>query len=392
MSSAVAPAGLTGRLATLDPAILSQERRLQAFEQFSQLPSRRERTGRYWRIDLETLSPDPAADVAESSPRIDNPNARIVACDLRVAATEHAEEFARAFGMTEIGSSKFGALARAFAQGGAFVYVPPNVAATEPVVIDFDFAPGTAAFAYTVVYAAAGSEVTVIERYSGAPAFACGATEIVTDENATVTFANHQSLTDAAQCVHSRFARPGKDASVHWACADTGAALTVGEIAVAIEREGVEAGVTSIFFPNGTQHVDLVARLDHTVGNSVSDTLVKSAAIGSGQARFVGSIRIAERAQGSNAALRDDALLLSERAHIDSVPALEIAANDVKAYHGATVGALDGDQIFYMQSRGIAAADAERMIAIAFFEPAIERFPTQSLRSSIRDAIEAKLG
>ena len=135
----------------------------------------------------------------------------------------------------------------------------------------------------------------------------------------------------------------------------------------------------------------MVSNIDHRVGDSTSNTLVKSAASGRGQGRFVGNIRIAANAQHSDAALRDDALLLSEGAHIDSVPALEIAANDVKAYHGATVGALDQESIFYMTSRGIDRAQAERMIALGFFEPAIDRFPTEALREELRTALEAKV-
>ncbi|MBV9269803.1 MAG: SufD family Fe-S cluster assembly protein, partial [Candidatus Eremiobacteraeota bacterium] len=100
---------------------------------------------------------------------------------------------------------------------------------------------------------------------------------------------------------------------------------------------------------------------------------------------------IAENAQASEAFLRDDALLLSRNAHIDSVPALEIAANEVRAYHGATVGAIDEEQLFYMTSRGIERKDAETMIALGFFEPAIERFPTEALRSDIREALKAKV-
>jgi Fe-S cluster assembly protein SufD len=119
--------------------------------------------------------------------------------------------------------------------------------------------------------------------------------------------------------------------------------------------------------------------------------MVKSAATENGQARFLGNIRIAPHAQGSDARLRDDALLLSATAHVDSVPALEIGANDVKAYHGATVGAIDAEQIFYMESRGIDRSAAERMIALGFFEPAIARFPTGRLRDEIRAALAAKL-
>jgi Fe-S cluster assembly protein SufD len=83
--------------------------------------------------------------------------------------------------------------------------------------------------------------------------------------------------------------------------------------------------------------------------------------------------------------------LLSDGAHVDSVPALEIAANDVKAFHGATVGAISEEEIFYAQSRGIAREEAERMIALGFFEPAVARFPGEALRDELRAALAAKL-
>jgi Fe-S cluster assembly protein SufD len=299
--------------------------------------------------------------------------------------------FAHVFGVAAPENTKFGALTTAFVRAGAFVYVPAGTLASEPITIEYDLPEGASSFPYTVVLAEAGSDITIIERYRGAPRFVSGVAEIVTGENARVAFASHQTLGGATLCFQTRLSLPGKDATIDWMAADIGAALSVNELAVAIEQTGITAGVTAVFFPNGTQHVDVLSRIEHSVGNSVSNTIVKSAAIDSGQARYVGNIMIAQRAQGSNAALRDDALLLSKQAHIDSVPALEIAANDVKAYHGATVGALDPDQIFYMQSRGIIASAAERMIAIAFFEPAIERFPTRSLRDEIRAAIEGKL-
>jgi Fe-S cluster assembly protein SufD len=135
----------------------------------------------------------------------------------------------------------------------------------------------------------------------------------------------------------------------------------------------------------------LVSTVEHRAGEATSETLVKSAASERGQARFLGNIRIAPHAQGSDARLRDDALLLSATAHVDSVPALEIGANDVKAYHGATVGAIDAEQVFYMESRGIERTAAERMIALGFFEPAIECFPSSGLRDEIRAALAAKL-
>jgi FeS assembly protein SufD len=384
---------LRERLAVFDSGVLAHALRAQALDRFLSTRSGRERPGRYWRIDLESILPAPASvDGVSGSVSVENPAARVTACDLVTAAREHPALLARAFGVTRAGATKFGALATAFAQLGAFVYVPADAATDDPVVIRYAIPDGASAFPYTVVLAERGARATIVEYVEGgSDAFVCGATEIVTGENADVTYASYQQLSSGSRNFSTRAALPGRDAGVAWAVAELGSALTVCDLSVAIESPGVETHVTALFFPHESQHVDVVSTIDHAVGDSVSETIVKSAAVDNGQARYVGSIRIAPRAQGSDASLRDDALLLSRNAHIDSVPALEIGANDVKAFHGATVGALDAEQIFYMQTRGIERNHAERMIALGFFEPAIARFPTDALRERIRHSLAGKL-
>ena len=274
----------------------------------------------------------------------------MLVCDLTTAAREHPELLARAFGATSAVSTKFGALAGAFAQLGAFVYVPAECASTEPVEIAYEAPAGASIFPYTVVLAERGSAATIVERCEGADgAFVCGVAEIVTEAGADIVYASCQQLAPTGRALFTRAARPGRDASVSWHCAELGAALAVADLSIAVENPGATAGVTAVFFPNHSQHVDVVSTVNHAVGDSTSETIVKSAGVDSGQARYLGNIRIAPGAQGSDASLRDDALLLSEKAHVDSVPALEIGANEVKAFHGATVGAIDAEQIFYMQ-------------------------------------------
>jgi Fe-S cluster assembly protein SufD len=271
------------------------------------------------------------------------------------------------------------------------VYVPADISLDEPIEITYDASDG-ALFPYTLVVLERGAQCTLIERLSGgAGAFVCGITEIVMAENAIVTYAVDQQLPPDARVLFTRGANPGKDARVNWAVAELGAKLSVTSVDVNVDNPGVQADIAGLFFPRDEQHVDLVSTVEHNVGNSTSDTIVKSAATGRGQGRYVGNIRIVQHAQGTEAWLHDDALLLSKRAHIDSVPALEIAANDVKAYHGATVGAIDEEQIFYMTSRGIDREAAEKMIALGFFEPAIARFPTQALRERLRAALKDKV-
>ncbi len=359
-------------------------------ERYQTTPSRRERTSRFWRIDLDKLDV-PATDDGHVSLPHDLPRG-VTVTTLDVARKTHAELFGRAFARTDVQKSKFGALAAARETAGAFVHVGADVDAADPIVIAYS-TQNAAFFPYTVVYVERGARATIVERVEAVgAAFICGAVEIVTEAGADVTYTAIQQLPDTAQILMTRDALPGQNARIAWAIADLGAGLTVGSADVRIANEGVKVDISALFFPRGDEHVDLMTTVSHVAGNSSSDTVVKSAATGHGQARYLGNIIIVKDAQGSFADLHDDALLLSEDAHIDSVPALEIAANDVKAYHGATVGAIDDEQVFYMETRGIARPEAERMIALGFFEPAIARFPGEALREEIRAALQTKVG
>jgi Fe-S cluster assembly protein SufD len=384
---------LFDRLASLDGAPLARDVRTSALERFFSLRSGREKPGRFWKVDFESLLPDAAAiELGAASVSVENADSRVLVCDIATAARDHPELFARAFATTGIPSTKFGALAMAFAGAGVFIYVPPDHSCDEPIVISSSAPDGAAIFPWNVVLAERGARATVVERLTGdAGAFICGAAEVVTAEHAEVTYATLQATGEGVRVVSSRAARPGRDASIALASAELGGQVAAGDLLVSIEQPGAQIQITALFFPRSSQHVDVVSTVEHRAGEASSETMVKSAATENGQARFLGNIRIAPHAQGSDARLRDDALLLSATAHVDSVPALEIGANDVKAYHGATVGAIDAEQIFYMESRGIDRSAAERMIALGFFEPAIARFPTGRLRDEIRAALAAKL-
>ena len=362
---------LYDRLTTLNDVPFTAAQRRAFLDTFFATRSGREKPGRFWRIDFETLQPTQAQlDVANATIEVENPNTGVAVYDLMTAARECPELLQRAFGRTKAHATKFGALAAAFAQRGVFIHVPADRAAGEPIVIRSSAPANSAAFPAVVVLAERGAHVTVIEHVgAGSDAFVCGTAEIVCDEGAHVVYAVVQQAANDARVLFERAALPGRDAQVLWADAELGASLAAADLSVSIEEPGSETEIVTLFFPNGSQHVDVVSTVDHRAGDATSQTLVKSVGTDRGQARFLGNIRIAEGAQGSDARLRDDALLLSTTAHVDSVPALEIAANDVKAYHGATVGAIDDEQIFYMESRGIERAAAERMIALGFSSP-----------------------
>lgn len=372
------------------PNLLSEREREAALEAFRTTPAGREKPSRYWKFDLEAIAP--ANMAAAGSVGFEPADPRVIICDLQTAQRDHAALLQRAFRQAVEPRHKFAHLALANAGLGAFIYVRARAQIDDPIIIRYRAEAGETVYPYTVVLIEANARASIIERLDlSAGSFVCGVTEIVTGEGAHVTYAAAQRAPQDARILFTRVARPGRDASVAWATAELGAALAVCDIGVTIDQPGIDAQIATLFFPTGTQHVDIMSSIDHRAGDATSETLVKSAAAGSGQGRYLGNIRIAQHAQQSNASLRDDALLLSKSAHIDSIPALEIAANDVKAYHGATVGALDEDSIFYMTSRGIDRGAAERMIALGFFEPAIDRFPTASLREELRAALEEKV-
>jgi Fe-S cluster assembly protein SufD len=374
------------------PSQLLESDRQSALERFRETRSGREKPSRYWKYDLEALEVPLPTGTPGGSVEIDAPAGRIIACDLASAQREQAALLARAFSKAIQPAMKFAHLARAFTHLGAFVYIPRDYSSDEPVVIRYRNAGSDAIFPHTVVLAERGARATIVERLEvEAETFVCGIAEIVTEESADITYAAPQLTPENARILFSRAALPGRDSRISWATAELGASLSVSDVAVIVEQPGVDANVAALFFPGGSQHVDILSTVDHRVGESTSQAIVKAAAIGAGQGRFLGNIRIAKQAQQTQASLSDDALLLSKRAHIDSIPALEIAANDVKAYHGATVGALDDDVIFYMTSRGIDRASAERMIALGFFEPVIERFPSETLRETLREALQQKI-
>lgn len=387
------PQNLESAIENLDPAILDPARRRELLGHAFELRSGRERPGPFWKIDLDSLDFSSYAVATPSRARIAAPAAsRIIACDLSEAIEKHRDLVTQALG-TAVGSLhyKFAALAGALCNIGAFIYIPADCAVDDPIEVVYS-ADAAALFPYTLVLAEHGSRCTIVERAEGGSGtMVCGITEIISRENSIVAYAAEQDLAPDARAIFTRVAAPGESASIAWSFAEMGAVLAVSSVDVIVDRPGAQVQLNGFFFPRGDQHVDLVSTVRHNVGESSSETIIKSAAHERGQARYLGNIRIAPHAQGTQASLRDDALLLSRKAHIDSIPALEIGANDVKAYHGATIGALDEDVIFYMESRGINRDAAEKMITLGFFDPVIERFPSAALRDRLRAGVEAKI-
>ena len=296
----------------------------------------------------------------------------------------------------EFGSDPFAQLALAFQNCGAFISVPAGCVLERPIQLLFMNAgveaDAEAVFPHVVVVLGEGARASIIERHLGdGQPFVCGLVAVHLQPNATLDYAVVQNAGEEARVLSHRAARCASGATMRWSDLELGGTLARTLLGSRLAGRDASAQTSALFLNTGLQHVDLTTTTDHLASQTVSKTVVRSAATDLGQGRYFGKIAIGPDAHGADASLRGDALLLSKRAQIESIPVLEIETNDVRAAHGATVGSLDAEALFYVQSRGIARADAVRMIALAFFEPAIASFPGDVLRDEIRTALDRQI-
>jgi Fe-S cluster assembly protein SufD len=291
-------------------------------------------------------------------------------------------------------ADRFVALATAFQNCGAYVEVPDGIVLDAPVQLVWTTRPGatSAVFPLTVVRVGAGAQVTIYERHLGSSeSFVAGILEADLGANARLDYVVVQDADEGARIVVHRAARCASGAAVAWHVADLGGALTRSAVDAHLAGERASCEVNALAFARGFQHVDLALRLQHAASHTRSRTIVRTAAAERGRGRFRGDIEIAPHVEAADASLREAGLLLSRDASLEVTPALEIASNRVAAFHAATIGSLDEEHLFYVQSRGIARRTAERMMALAFCEPAIAGFPGETLRDEIRTLLDARL-
>jgi Fe-S cluster assembly protein SufD len=314
-------------------------------------------------------------------------DSRITLAALADARREHPDRVAAVHGRIAPAADPFVALATAFQNCGAFVDVPAEIALPAPLQLLFLAKPGeaSAVFPHVVVRIGDGAHATILERHVGSQeAFVCGVVEVELGVGASCDYVVVQRADDGARVIVTRAAYVPDGARIGWHVAELGGALVRTRIDADLAGAGASAEVNAFFFARGFDHADVGIAIDHGAERTASRTVVRSAATDRAYGNVAGTVRIEAGAHRAAATLRSDALVLSRDAHVDATPALEIAANDVSAYHAATIGSLDEDALFYVQTRGIARGIAQRMMALAFFEPALAGFPNEALRDDLR--------
>jgi Fe-S cluster assembly protein SufD len=320
----------------------------------------------------------------------------IIFCDMHTAVEEHpdlVQEYFMTKGV-QVDEGKFAALHGAFWRGGTFLYVPKNVKAVAPFHTVLWSVNGRT-FTHTLVVLEEGSEAVFMDEYASADgdgqAFHNGAIELLVGDNASLIYAGLQDFgTNMWQFNHER-GRVGRDGRLDWVTSMMGTRLTKAFQTVELDQPGAWGRMSGIFFTNGRQHLDLDTQQNHNAEETVSDLLYKGALKQKSRTVWQGMIKALPGAQRIDGFQANRNLMLEESARADSIPGLEIEADDVVCTHASAIGKLDPEELFYLMSRGIPRETAVEMSVQGFFDPLMRRIPFEGIRDRIFGRIVEKL-
>jgi Fe-S cluster assembly protein SufD len=281
-------------------------------------------------------------------------------------------------------ANPFLALNTAFLGDVRLATVPRNTVLEEPIEITYQSGQeGTVTHPRTLILVGAGAQCAIVERYHGTGRYFTNAvTEIVAGEGAVVDHYKVQQESLEAYHVASMQATLGRSANFSTHSISLGAALARNDVGTTLS-EGTEAIVNGLYIVNGTQHVDNHTVIDHAKPHGTSHELYKGILDDRSEAVFNGRIIVRKDAQKTDSKQTNKNLVLSDDAVINTKPELQIHADDVRCTHGATIGQLDSEMMFYLQSRGIGRGAARRLLTYAFAQDIVDRIKVKSLRDSL---------
>jgi Fe-S cluster assembly protein SufD len=291
---------------------------------------------------------------------------------------------------------KFAAHNAALWENGLLVVVPKGLVLEEPLYVRIANAvDGGSLFWRLLVIAEANSNFSLIEEYASAnpdvEGYSNAVVELFVEDGAKLEYVSLQNLSQKTWHFASHHARVGRDAELDWVTAGFGSKKGKTRIQNDLAGPGATSRVTGAYFADAGQHLDYDTFQEHIAPNTTSDFAFKGALRDDARTVWRGMIRVEPEAQKTNAYQENRNLLLSKEAHADSIPGLEIMANDVRCTHGATLGQVDREQLFYLMARGLSRAEAERLIVRGFFQDVLDRIELEPVREALGAALEARI-
>ncbi len=291
---------------------------------------------------------------------------------------------------------KFIALHSAFWSGGSFLYVPDGVAVGVPLrSVYWMDRPQVGAFPHTLVVLGRGAQVTYVEEFTSPDfeglGFSASAHEFFVREGAQLRYVTIQNWGRTVWHFGTERMRLDRDGKVNSLVIGVGGRLARTEVECYLEGVGAESEMLGLYLGADRQHLAFHTLQRHLARHTISDLLYKGALRDRAHALYMGLIQVLRGAQQSDAYQANRNLILGGRARADSIPMLEIEANDVRCTHGSTTGKVDEDQLFYLMSRGLNRAEATALIIEGFFEPLLARIPLELVRNKITNFVREKL-
>jgi Fe-S cluster assembly protein SufD len=421
---------LSGPIGLRDFPDWFRQQQHEAWNQFGSLPSptRKDQLWRFSNVDLLDLTPfkfggalaeDDRERILEQSRGLDEVGARLIFAGdelihgdviseqlnkrgvifqpLERAMVEHADLFRKHF-MSQpavLGSARFAALHKALVSSGTFLFVPRGVEIERPIEI-FHWLQGENAsvFPHLLLVTDELAKVTVIERFRSLdrnlPGFACGVNDLIAGPGAKITYVCAQTWGDNVRALQMNTTTVDHDASAMSLNLHLGGRYSRFESLSRLIGEGGRSDLLAVSVADREQEFDARTLQDHVSPHTASDLLYKNALDDRARCTFGGLIRVEPHAHFTDAYQKVRNLLLSDDAEANSMPGLEILADNVRCTHGATSGQVDADELFYLRSRGIPIFVAQRLIVSGFLNEVIQRLGQPQIAEHLNALIEGK--
>ena len=322
----------------------------------------------------------------------------VIVTSLEQAVEEHADLVQEWYGRRlSHEEGKFPAANAAFWTGGVFIYVPRGVKVDKPIqsvyLIDEE---GTAQYGRTLAIVGETAECSIREYFLGAPfegqALHAGGFELFAQAGANVKLAHFQDWGPGeVYDISTRRVEIARDAHVGWVPVHLGGHLTKQTLDIVTAEQGADMRHTGLYFTELDEHLDLFTTDRHEQGHTTGDTVWKGVLTGESRASYEGLIEIIPGAQETHTYLQTHQMLLSRKAKGDAIPSLIVQTDNVSASHGGTVGELDEDQIFYMNTRGLPRSEAVRILVEGYFQEVVQRLEDEGLQNLVERRIAEKL-
>jgi len=374
----------------------SQQRALAEYDALA-MPSRKDETWRFGnmkQLNFEGYTPEVSSDLSYNIPELPE---GVICMPFQEAVEQHGELVQQYFMRREarLGSAKFTALHKANVKSGLFVYVPDNVKVEQPIEVSHVISGAKQiAFPHTLIVTGKNAEVSVLDRFASANQVDAGlciaVNDLIAGDGSKLSYCAIQELNLQSRMIQVNATEVGRDAHASAFTLNTGAQWARNEAISLMTGEGAHSDMLACSIPSGTQQYDQRTYQHHAAPHTNSDLLYKNTLYGTSRTVFSGLILVDEGAHYTDAYQTCRNLMMEDTAESNSMPGLEINADQVKCSHGSTSASISDEEIFYLRARGIAPHQARRLIANGFSIEAVERIGNDRIEELVVEAIDRK--